>query len=412
MREFSSYTTAQFKRSIRYFPFVFLVTLIIFICLALFLVTMIDTDNSKEDQAKIQIGITGSYDDTFLGFGLSAIQSFDSSRFAMDILEMEEDEAAKKLNRGEITGYIVLPENYIKDATEGNVRKLQFFTNYANADIVNMFKDEVLDLVSCIIVESQKGAYGIGEAMRELGASRSEAYDEMMGISSKYINLILKRSEALEINVVGVADSLSFGGYMFSGITVLLMLLSGIVTCPLFIRRDMSLYKLLSANRRRAASQIIGEYLAFFFIMLLNNVILLSALMIGIGKTDVITELAELHTPEMLLLVLKFIPAIALITSLQFLMYQLSDSVVSGVLMQFVSSVLLGYLSGCFYPISFFPKAIRAVSEILPSGIARNYLSTLITGNFDPLNIIAILSFFVVFTALSVLVRHHKIKTA
>ena len=101
-----------------------------------------------------------------------------------------------------------------------------------------------------------------------------------------------------------------------------------------------------------------------------------------------------------------------MITAFQFLLYQLSDSLVSGVLMQFVSAVLLGYVSGCFYPISFFPRAIRTFSGLLPSGIAREYLSSLLAGKGSAAEVVPIAVCFAVFIALSVLVRGYRIRRA
>lgn len=415
MRRFSAYSSAQFKRSVRFLPFIFLVTLIICICLALFLVTSLNVGASDNDdsQRKIRIGITGSFEDTFLGFGLSAIQTFDSSRFALELVECSEAEAAASLRRGDISGYIIIPDGFIDDATHGDVGKLQFVANYVNADIVNMLKQEILDLVSCIIVECQKGVYAMQEVLDQFGASYDEIDTETLALSADYISVILARSNALDVKIVEAQKSLTFKGHMFSGITILLMLLSGIVTCPLFVRRDISLYRLLSANRHSAASQILGEYLAFFFMMLINNVILIFVLMIGTGPMlGAIPELELLEISDILLLVVKCVPIILLITSLQFLMYQLSDSIVSGVLMQFFSAVLLGYLSGCFYPISFFPEGIRTVAGIIPPGISVQYLSSLLMGRTDGSNIVSILLYFAAFTILSVLVRYNKIKKA
>lgn len=415
MRRFSAYSSAQFKRSVRFLPFIFLVTLIICICLALFLVTSLNVgaSDNEDSQRKIRIGITGSFEDTFLGFGLSAIQTFDSSRFALELVECSEAEAAASLRRGDISGYVVIPDGFIDDAIHGDVGKLQFVANYVNADIVNMLKQEILDLVSCIIVECQKGVYAMQEVLDQFGASYDEIDTETLALSADYISVILARSNALDVKIVEAQKSLTFKGHMFSGITILLMLLSGIVTCPLFVRRDISLYRLLSANRHSAASQILGEYLAFFFMMLINNVILIFVLMIGTGPMlGAIPELELLEISDILLLVVKCVPVILLITSLQFLMYQLSDSIVSGVLMQFFSAVLLGYLSGCFYPISFFPEGIRTVAGIIPPGISVQYLSSLLMGRTDGSNIVSIMLYFAAFTILSVLVRYNKIKKA
>ena len=414
MRRFSTYTNAQIKRSVRFLPFVFLVTFVICLCLGLLLISTVGKDtDADDDQAKIRIGITGDFEDTFLGFGLSAIQSFDSSRFALELVECDEAQAKIDLRKGNISGYVVIPEDFINNAIYGEVGRLQFVTNYTNASIINLVKQEILGLVSCIIVESQKGVYGLQELLYEYGLEYDEVYDETLVISADYISKVLARSIALDVEILPEQNNLTFAGDMFSGITVLLMLLAGIVTCPLFVRRDISLYRLLSANRNRAATQIAGEYLAFFITMLINNVVLLFALMIGTGTVSgVIPELATLDFFEISAIIIKFIPAVALITSLQFFMYQLADSIVSGVLMQFISAVLLAYISGCFYPISFFPEVIQKISAVIPPGIAREYLSSLLIDEVQTSSIIAIFLYFAVFTSLSIVSRHNKIKNA
>ncbi len=413
MRRFLAYSCAQFKRAVRYLPFVFLVTLIICLCIAVSLKTAVNADNMDADQKKISIGIVGEFENSYLGFGLSAIKSFDSSRFSLDIVELDEAQARKSLLRKEIAGYVLIPEGFVEEALYGNIGKLSFVTTDANADIVNSFKQEVLELVCSALVESQNGVYGLQDAMYEQGLKWSDIEGPSNELTAEYISLILNRSNALEIEIIGVADNLTFGGYMFSALSVLLMLLSGIVTCPLFIRRDMSLPKLLCANRYSPSFQIAGEYLSFFGVMLVNTLTLLFMLMIGAGgASGVVAELSDLDIPEMLLILVKFIPAVALITALQFLMYGLADSIVSGVLMQFISAVFLGYISGCFYPISYFPKAIRVVSDLLPSGIARGYLASLIVGDVSVGQIVVILLYFVALMALSVLVRYNRVKTA
>lgn len=397
----------------RYAPFVFLVTLVLCLCLALALVTLINTDNSDTDQKKIRIGVVGEFENSYLGLGISALQSFDSSRFSLEIVELDSADARKSLLAGSLSGYVVIPEGFVEDAIYGDVGKLSFVTTDTNADIIDMFKQEVLELISCLLVESQNGVYGMQSAMYEYDIDRDEIMDSTNELSAEYVGLILSRSNAFEVEVIGISENLTFGGYMFSGLSVLLMLLSGIVCCPLFIKRDMSLPKLMSANRYRPHVQVAGEYFAFFFVMLINTLALLLLLMMGAGRlSGAVLELAQLDTQGMLILLVKFIPAVALITALQFFTYQLADSLVSGVLMQFVFAVFLGYISGCFYPISFFPKAIRVLSDFTPSGMARGYLSSLLANSVDVMQIIAILGYAAALMIASALIRRHRIRTA
>ena len=413
MKRFCILAHLETKRMMRYAPFVFLVTLVICLCLALALVTMVRADNSGADQKKISVGIVGDFENSYLGFGISALKSFDSSRFSLDIVEYSEDEAREALFDREISGYVVIPEGFVDDALYGNIGKLSFVTTDANTDIINMFKQEILELISCILVESQNGVYGMQSAMLDYGTSYGEVMDMTDEMSIEYVALILSRSNALEVEVIGVSESLTFGGYMLSGLSVLLMLLSGIVCCPLFVRSDYALPKLMKANGYGYGMQILGEYISFFVLMTVNTLALLLLLMAGAGRASgIIPELAKAEWMDIFAILVKFIPAIALISALQYLLYGLSDSVVSGVLMQFVSAVLLGYVSGCFYPINFFPRAIRLVSDVLPSGLARGYLSSLLSESASLWQALTILIYTVGLLALAALVRHYRIRKA
>ena len=168
MRQFCVYTGAQFKRILRYAPFVFLVTLAIALCLGLALVTAVHTDRS-DGQGKIGIGIVGDFESSYLGIGLGALQSFDSSRYFLELTELGEAEAREKLLRGELAGYLVIPEGFVDDAIGGKVGKLRFVAPDGDVEIINMLKEEVLSLISCVLVESQKGIYGMQDAFRAHG---------------------------------------------------------------------------------------------------------------------------------------------------------------------------------------------------------------------------------------------------
>ena len=95
---------------------------------------------------------------------------------------------------------------------------------------------------------------------------------------------------------------------------------------------------------------------------------------------------------------------------MQYLMYQLADTLVSGALMQFICAVFLGYLSGCFYPISFFPPFMRILSLFIPSGLARAYMSSVLTNTLSAAELLGTLGYFVCLMGASLAVRRFRIQ--
>lgn len=411
MKRILIYTWLQFKRAARFFPYILIFSLLICFALGFVLNLLISADTSAEKNQKVKIGLVGDTDDEYLGFGFTAIQSLDISRYSMELIEMSEDEAKRKLNRGELAAYLVIPEGFVRSVVSGDIKPISYVTTAASADIATLFKDEILSAISCMFVESQKGVYALMESMRENGASGISK--EVDALNGEYFALILNRSSVFKTEIIGVSDSLSFGGYMLCGITVLLMLLSGISCASLFIKKDMALSKLLNANRHPAALQIMGEYASYFLTMYVNfsAVLTITFLLVGDG-ISVIPELQDTSPMWLTGLLLRLIPVVLAITSMQFFLYEITTGLVSGVLLQFLSALVLGYISGCLYPIRFFPEIIQKISAFTPSGLARGYLAAFLSENSSSALLIALLLYSAFFFAASAWMRKEKIARA
>ena len=406
MKKTLTYAYLQLKRMAKLAPFIWGITILLCLCLSLALSTIINTDQSADNKRKFTVGIVGDFSDSYFGFGISAMQSLDPSRFSIEIVELTEHQAKQKLENGDIMAYVIIPDGYIDDAMHGDINKLSYVTKESGFDIAVLFKDEVLDMISCMLVESQNGIYGMQDAVRKNNIEVSDIMDHTNALMAEYLTLIINRSTAIEQKIVGISDSLSLGAYMYSGITVLLILLCGISCCPFFMRRNKALSVLLNADLCGPMYQISGEYAAYLFMTLVNTAVLFGVLIVGAGDTvAIIPELAGFTLRKSLSIFVKFIPAIIAVTSLQFLLYELTDSVISGVLLQVICAIGLAYVSGCLYPISFFPKSIQTLSALTPTGVARGYLSSLISGKGEITSALILVGYSVVLIGAAMIVR-------
>lgn len=413
MKKLFIYSRLQIKRAIKYLPSILLITALLCICLSIALFSLVNTDNTKEERSKIKVALVGDFAESYFEFGISAIQSLDSSRFSIEILELNEDEAVSALARREIVGYVIIPEGYIIDAVSGKVERLSFVTNQNGIDMFSLFKEEVLELIACMVVESQNGVYAMDDIAVEFNLAKIDRNDHMTALSTEYVGIIFNRSNTYSTKIIGISDNLSLGGYTFAGISILLLLLCGISSCPIFIKRDMALPKLLSANRYGFFSQTVGEYSAFFLISLINSIISILIISFGVAKIpDIVPELSSATAIDLLLLPVKLIPATLAISALQFLLFYLTDSIVGGMLLQFITGIAFAYISGCLYPISFFPQPIRTLSHILPSGIARSYFSSILSGNTSFTDLCCLILFAAIFITAAAFIRARQIKTA
>ncbi len=410
MKKALVYFSLQLKRAIKYFPFVLALSLLLCVCLGAALGEVVKLDSASEDKQKITIGIVGDTKGSFLGFGISALQTLDSSRFVVEMQEMTEEDAKKKLENGEISAYAVIPEGFVEDAVRGDIKQIRYVTTDSAVGVANVFMDEMLEAISTMLVESQKGVYGLQNAMWDADLLPGTDVDML---ASEYFSLILSRSYIAEQDEMGIGNELSFGGYMFCGILVFFVLLCGIPFCPVYIKRDVSLSRLMRVSGKGACFQVIAEYASFFILMFANFYIIICAIALFAGEAlAFIPEIAGADIVWAQKFAFSFIPALLVITALQFLIYEFSSGLVGGVLAQFLGALALAYVCGCLYPIDFFPDAIKVISSFLPVGAAREYAGSIISSGTDAAVLPMIFIMFAIIIFLAIFKRRARILRA
>lgn len=402
------YFYLQLKRVFKLLPALIIASILLCTALGAFLFGIVENDKNALKNQKIKIHVVGSMDGGYLNMGVKALETLDSTRFAIEIEQTDEKTARAALESDEISAYIVIPEGFAEAASHGDIMKIKYYTTASAVGIISIFEDEITKTISDILVNSQKGVYGMADALRE-NTSVENVYDYMNKLSFEYVSIILKRSEVYTVETKGVSDGLSTEGYFLSGILTLLMLLLGIVATGVFIRKDNSLCRVISAKGGGAFSQVISEYFAYFLLIFVFGALILAAALIVLTKTNFISDIAWVTTLDIPMILIKVIPAFLVITALQFLLFEISSALVSGVLLQFGVAVSLGYISGCFYPIYFFPESVQKLSEVLPSGLARTHISNILCNENGLGSLGYLLIYFLAFTFITILVRRFKI---
>ena len=402
------YFYLQLKRLLKILPPLLIACIVLSVALGFFLGGLIENDKNDAKNQKFKISIVGSTEDNYLSMGVTALKTLDSTRFSVDITESDEPTAKKNLESGKIAAYVVIPENFSKEAYRGNIMKIKYYTTDTALGVVSIFKNEVTKTISNLLVDSQKGVYGLAAAMKEHSPTENPE-NNMTSLALEYVSLILKRSEIYTVSSLGVWNGLSTAGYFLCGVLTLFILLLGITATGFFIKKDSSLCRVISAKGGGALWQITSEYLAYFLIIFLIVTLILVAILGFANLGEIIPDIDWVTPSAIPLILLKIIPAVAVITALQFFLFEICSSIVNGVLLQFLTAVSLGYISGCFYPIYFFPEVVQTLSNLLPSGIARLHLSNCIQNISDPKTVIFCGIYFIVFIAATVIVRRFKI---
>lgn len=409
MTRFRIYLLAQMKRVKKALPAVLIMTLLLTGCIALISKVMLIADSSSEKKQKVQIGLVGDISGSYLGFGISALQHLDSSRFAIEFIEMEEEEARDRLNHGTLSAFVIVPEGFVEAAVRGENMPLTYVSTSGSLRLGSMIMNELVNTISSLLTESQNAIYGMQNYLVNNGMSDIywQATDELY---LRFLDFILGRTSVYELEIMGLSGNLSMIGYYLCGFTVLFLLLWGIAGSPLYIKKDHALPALLSSKGQNTLSQMAGEFVAYFVLMATSFLLVIVLVAIAMGLTGFTLPEWEREGIGILFgFYVKMLPVAAVICAMQLLLFELTSDMVSGILLQFLCALSLGYLSGCFYPISFFPESIQMVQPLLPTGVAVNYGGNLLMEESTVIEMVLLLGYLVLFLVLATAVRKRKI---
>lgn len=403
------YFYSQVKRVVRFLPIILVISMVLCVLVSIIFSAMLSIDENKKDKQKFAIGVVGDTKESFLGIGISALENFDSSRFAIEFVELDEEKAKSSLQKGEISAYAVVPDDFVNSLVHGEIKKIKYYTTDDGVGISAVFEKEVTQVISNILVQSQKGVYGLADAMEDNGASYCTG-EKMNELCAEYFELIINRTSMGKNEYIGIADEVSMQGYFLCSIITLFVFLFGISCVSMYAKRDISLNRILYAKGQSGQRQIICEYFTYFLLVYLVVFVTSVCVVVLGGLKSLIPELEYMGMSEILLFTIRIIPVVAMISAFHFLLFEITRDIVTGVLLQFVASVSLTYISGCFYPIYFFPEIVQRISTFLPAGLARSYLSESIVQKPITISFVFILIYFVLFLGVTILVRNRRIK--
>lgn len=366
------YFYLQWKRISRLLPAALCVAALLFGALAGVFAAFKQINNGSEKYLPVRIGIVGDTEHSFFQIGLQALGSFDSSNFSLELTPVEASEADTALKTGQLSAYVVIPKEFMDNALEGNFMQLDFISTAGATGIASMVKEDFSRSISDILAPAQRGTYGVGNALRDLGLeSETMVLEEKMVL--RYVEQAVLRSNAYRVEQVGIGNGLNFENYLLCGLSVMLVALLGLSFAPVMICHDHALSRLLQAKGNSAAAQTAVEFTAYFAVMLLLMAVIYAVLaafssIIGFSLPGDLGFFA-------------FVPVLLMVAALSYLLYALAGDLITGVLLQFFAVVAMGFVSGCIYPVFFFPEAMQQAAAWLPTGLARAHLAAYITGD-------------------------------
>ena len=382
MKHLTRYLWLQSKRTAKAYAGILALTLALLLAVGAIGLVILKTNENEESASKIRIGLVGGAKDEYLKAGLEFVRKSDASAMSIDFVRVKSVEAANELMaQKNITAYVIIPDNFGVSLMNGDNKKATFVMAQSGASVGTLLTKEVVDVISNYIVETQAGVTAMINYSKSQDLTKDEQYDLDMDMSMEYLNLVTGRDSFTRLVSVGLGTSLSTISYYICGLLIFFIMGIGLANCSLMVKTNRSLEKNLYAKGYGVITQILGEYLPFLISTTLTLLVIFGG--VGVASKYISIPVAEFKyflPSDFAMLAIKLLPAIALLTAMQFLLYEAVSGVINSVLLQFVVAVVMGYISGCFYPSSFFPESVQKFSLLLPTGVAKEYFGNLLLG--------------------------------
>lgn len=401
-----SYFKANLKRNIRLLPSILLHVLAIGLIFAVIGSAAVYSVLNSESRAKVKLGLVGKTEGTYLGFGIDSVQKYDTSKYELTFLRLDEETAKSKLKKREISAYLVVPDRFVSDLVEGENPQITYVSNKSENNFSSEIIKEVAAVISSTVSPAEAGIYSMHKIADDNGFSKSEIRKADTELSLDYISFVLNRNRIFAPEFLGVSDGLPGETYYFCAVIFFFMLIWGIFCTGILKTKTISYIGYIKSRGIGITRQITGEYFAF-------SVVSATVLVVISVITGSVFEHIPLNLPgfdrigvsSALLFSFKILPALFMITAFEFLLYELVESSCAVIIGQFVCAIVFAYMAGCFYPINFFPVSYQKIVPFLPFGAAFSYIRQAFAKNISLSGFVAVTAYGLAFVIISVFAR-------
>lgn len=411
MEKAKRYTILQLKRILRFLPTLLITCTVLVLALTFFASILLNREITSDRRKKVQVGVVGDTSNSYLEYGLFALKHMDSSKYSIDIIELTEDEAKARMNRGTLNAYIIIPDQFAELLEQGINTPITYVTCDGAAGITSIIMGEVAEEISGLITEAQTMINSVQRYGYLNDLSQTCQEDIVETLFYRVFDLLLNRTELFDISLSGTENGLSLIEYYVFALMMVYLLFFGISCCHIFVKKDMTMTKLLMSKGYGKWRQLFGEYITYFvylFISFLIALFFLESIFYLIAPQ--LSDLIKFPELDFLEVLLSMIPVLVLISAIQFLVFELVSDVISGILLHIFLALVLGFVSGCFYSVSFLPEMLQNLGNILPVGVALRYLQRNYLGQSVIKELLLMSCYLVMVFIITVLVRHEKIK--
>ncbi len=405
MKLFRTYFSLECKKNRSSIPSMLVGWIVLFVLGGFILFSW--QQHSDAEKKPTTVGIVASENEPYMDLFLAVLKNTESLQDSYEFIMLTKEEASNKFEKEEISVVFQIPENYVNKMIVGDVEPIVIQFGNGDAGLPSLLMRQLSQSVSSLLLNTQAGIYAMNDYYFTHNLPNQK--DDERALNIEYIKKILNRHSAFKIEEIQSENGLSYTQYYATVIFLLLFLFLGLVSPKVFRPENQTFEQKLSLTGLSTTKQFLCRQLAswllfaFFFL----GITLLFSIVVSVGSIS-IPDFTQKGFFSWMGTFLPMLFTIPMICAFLGLVYEWIPDLTASILFLFLCILLLGYLSGYFYPIAFLPKGLQMLSAFLPTRVLFQYASGCVSQNISLYRLGIVILYTVILLFLSILLRKRR----
>lgn len=379
------YLFAELKKTAQMFPRMLLMAVLLMALIGGVAFCGVKAMDKEPLAVGADIGIVVRGDNRMTRMALAYVENMESAAKLCRFVQVSEEEGMRKLEGGELAALVLLPEELVEGIMNGQNPTVDVVFP-KDARIEALLFRELTESGAGLLRVAQAQIYGAADTAAQYGLEEELAAMETE-IDSYNLAFAPDRLALYDEETASATGRLSTAQYYAAAGAVLFLLLAGMAAYPVMQPEPAVFRRQLAGEGVGLSWQSMCRWLCgFLYLFCLAGFAWLVLRVAALLAPDLTGRLAEIlvsgrnRVPagvraSMILLVL------AAVTAFQCMIYSLAGSRTGSILLVFLLSVGMVYLSGGFVPSALLPQTMGAVGDVLPTACMIRACGGLLAGS-------------------------------
>lgn len=371
MRQRIRYLYMKITKTISLFPRMLLQAALLMLFIGMVAFCAAGSMEQEPLAVRADIGVVVRDEDTITRMAFQYVENLESASQVCRFVRMSEDEGFRELEKGGIAALIVLPEQIVQGIMDGRNPSVDIFFP-ENAGLEAMLLRELTESGSGLLRVAQAQIYGAYDTAVEYGIMEQLSVMEA-DIDTYNLAFALDRLALYDTEPVSATGRMSVPQYYAASGMVLFLLLSGMALYPVMRQEPAAFRRQLMRQGTGSVWQGFCQWICCFLcIMLVTCAVWIVGIIAGAAAPELAEKVAVVIRSggayeSAAMKAGIFLLVLVTVSTYTCLLYSIAGSRTGSILLIFLCSVVMVYLSGGLVPSVFLPRAVQAVGEKLPT---------------------------------------------